>query len=616
MPTFENYKQQLATFFSKAKGDTKLFAKDILNSLKTHDDKISFVNAMEYWHYEIRNQQNKIDQLRQQLQLFQQIKDLPDLTKFTHKHVESIVEIQIIVSSKIKTFINRQDKRYAELKILSDLCLIIITLCKKSGNHTQLNLSDLVSNQITEKDVEKHCNITLFNIESLQKVKLKDVYKTFKNTVGDLLEKKKISQLAEAQITERELNRNGHRRLTEELNNILSIEKNNSWKHKLLYDKQLDLLKLGGSKGLEIETDFSPQANFTTERFRHEYHEPIAACLTMGNTFFGHSYTPGKSKSLCLDASYITQDISVISDGLGHFSSPLDNQKVHWAAFWTAKQAFRRTYEFKDPQQLFDHFKTLLEKVSDDIRNLGVRAEDFGTASCVITKTFKSAQNEAVVMCGSVGDGMAFAWDGKTIHQLCVPRHYVRGIEINPLSVTDKLTLSTIDRSLLKLKSTSVIFTMTDGIWQMLPHRRSPLLQNEEVKMSYYEYRLDIDELTRLFVTFQSNNSAATVNDYRVWLQRLVQDNLEKKRVNLIGLQKIFNAAGQLPINSSIQTYLDSIKENKESIKNMCLMALSDLDYIIDDFNKIAIGEFNNKIQHYQIGDDTALSVQQIKLTT
>ncbi len=619
MPTFDLYKQQLATFFSHAKGDVKILARDILNSIKTYDDKINFVNAMEYWHYEIKNQQKSIERLKHQLELLKKVKDLPDLSKFTDDHVELIVELQKIVSAKMKAIINRQDKRYLELKILNDLCLILMALYKKNNNSQHQKKSDLVSLYLTEKDVYEACKIAISNPEILKKTSIKDVNKSIQQTIDDLLEKKKIIQLIDLQFAALELNQKGHHKLTEELNKILEVEKNNSWKHKLLYDKQLKIFKIGGSEGLEIEADFSQSANLTPERFHSEYNESSATSLLMGSTFFGHSYPAGKSKSLCLDASYAAQDISVISDGLGHFKDLQDNRRVHWAAFWTAKQTFRRAYEFKDPQQLFDHFKTLLEKVGDDIRNLGVRAEEIGTSTCVITRAFKSAQNEAVVMCGSVGDGLAFAWDGKCIHQLCIPRHYARGMQFNPLSITDKdkLTLSTIDRTLLKFKSTSLIFTMTDGVWQMLPHRRSELLQNDEVKMSYYEYRLDVDELTRLFAQFQRIHPTATVNDYRIWLQQLVQENLQRKKSNFINLAKSISellTSSQMPISNSLQVLFETIKDNKESLQNMCLLALFDLDILIKDLSTITISEFNDKIQRFQIGDDTALSVQQVKL--
>lgn len=617
MPSFDDYKKLCGEFFTQKKVEKPaVFASSLLTSAKTEDDKINLVTAMEYWHYDFVKQHNVIIALEKKRDLIKKIEKLADFFRITDQDIQNLVDYQTIIKAKIDTMREKPNYNkdvYQKLRVLSDCCLMLIALYRMKPQSFENSKS--ISTWIKDDDVFRLCKQALY--QPLSAISLKEVQHVIKKSTKEVLKKKKIKvSIAESEVMLSDA-QTRNQMLRNALNELLTVAKENSWKHRFLFKKQLRIFKLRGAKGVEIETDFAFEKSCTRERFFVQKHDSKGACVSLGSTYFNSTYNAGKTKSLLLDANYgcfseSDNDTGATSDGYGHLPNADANKQIQLTAFWTAKQAFRRVHSYQDPQALFKDFPSILANVGNDVRNIGIKVEDFSGASCVVTKIFKSPGN-SIIFCGAVGDSLALVWTGKELMQLNSPRNYPRMMsQFTPRSVTEKLSDEQIDRRLVEVPPSSIILRMTDGVWQMLPYERVIVCKADSKTIEYIEYRLDLKKLTELFLRFSVENPEATADDYHQWLQGNVVDEVNQRKKFLLDLQvQMKVVASQFKKEDSLQKIVNTGGGNNDELKNRLRLALAYLD-LDNNLEEVSLEHFMVKLENIQIGDDTALAVQNV----
>ena len=185
----------------------------------------------------------------------------------------------------------------------------------------------------------------------------------------------------------------------------------------------------------------------------------------------------------------------------------------------------------------------LLLHVGHAVKYSFLHPEEAGTASCVVTHLFETNNKHTLTLVAAgVGDGMVAVFDlqTQTLKTVIKPRQYDRGTQFTPVSITEGIVTS--PPVICPLSAGSVLFRMTDGAWESLPHHCSEIGLDEKIEKRYLEYTLDEVKLGDLLATFAAEYPTATAADYRGYLQNLIQQHIETQKAELLQQQAALQA--------------------------------------------------------------------------
>lgn len=354
------------------------------------------------------------------------------------------------------------------------------------------------------------------------------------------------------------------------------------------------------------------------------YQQPqLHYSAALGITHADNRTDPNEKTELCLDAEYQLEETGTTVDGIGVYQSIENNQHILKSSKLTAKIVTRLCHAYADPEALFRALPWIFQQSRHLIKKHfeGAITE---SACCVMTKVFAHNDECVEVISAGVGDCLAFAWlpEQNRVVTLSSAKQYDYGVQFNPLSVTDALSESMIQRSRILLPNTAIIFRMTDGAWQMLPNQTSKKQVDVHAKRHFIETVIDHKAMATLLSQFTENNPNATEVDYRDFLLQHITKKINALKLTAPELFQTmlpdkldaYKQAHQTQATEPTFAEFSPWFEDQEPETHAKLIeTLSQLECVMDLLSNVTIQELCQSFtQKLELGDDTTLSVQSL----
>lgn len=341
----------------------------------------------------------------------------------------------------------------------------------------------------------------------------------------------------------------------------------------------------------------------------------------LGITHSDSRANPVQRVELCLDAEYQYRNTGTTVDGIGVYPDLAHNRAILKCSKLTAKTLTQLAQQMDDPKQLFDALPTLFDLTRQVIKS-HFRNTISESACAVMTKVFPYSDELCEVVTAGVGDCLAFAWlpTQKQVINLASAKQYDFGRQYNPLSVTNNLTPSMIQRSRILLPNNAVIFRLTDGAWQMLPNRTSSRQFDAQAKRHYIETSIDTTAMATLFCTMSETPLLDNSEGYREFLtQHIIRTVNRLKHNTPTLLQDDIPAAlkeyqSTHPSGESDPTFAEFspwLAQQNPERHQAWIDCLTQLECVIDLLQDVSLSELNSAFANqFELGDDTTFSVQ------
>lgn len=324
---------------------------------------------------------------------------------------------------------------------------------------------------------------------------------------------------------------------------------------------------------------------------------------------------------LCLDADFNIGYTGTTVDGIGVYQDIGKNKDILKSSKLTAKYVSLLADSYTEASHLLGAVPLIFSQVNQLIRN-EFAGNILESACCVLTKVFHLGNSTCQVVTGSVGDCMAFAWNpsSKQVVMLASARQYDFGAQFNPLSITDKLAESQVQKSIIELPQEAVIFRMTDGAWQMLPNVQSDVHQDDSTNRSYIDTIIDTAKLSKMFSDFDERHSNPTEGDYR---DMLLAEILSAVNATKVSVKKIIDDIQLLYLPKCSETlgvdvnilqfgaFIRWLLNEDMPLHDQLILMLNRLEYAVSLMNEAPVIEiFNALNKGIDFGDDVLLTVQ------
>jgi len=223
------------------------------------------------------------------------------------------------------------------------------------------------------------------------------------------------------------------------------------------------------------------------------------------------------------------------------------------------------------------------------------------------------------VVAAGVGDGLVAVFDPchGNLKTLIKPRQYDRGTQFTPFSVTEKLVGESLQCTHIVLPSGSLIFRMTDGAWEGLPHLCSEPLIDQKSQKRYLEYSLDDVVLGKKLTAFIQEYPQASVSDYCTYLQGMIQQTIEAQKIQLVAQRsKILHQLEEFQgaANSTLGDFITC--QSDPQFHTLFDSFLDTLNLVKNDLHKLPLSALEDQLKHVNLGDDITLHVERALYNT
>ena len=613
---FCRYREPLWNFVS-GKTTTvtaEVLVTDFLASAKTPLEKAILLEAAEWVKLKLTDLDEQMKVCRSNILISQSIQSVGKSPKQWNQALQqAISSYQLYVKEQL-TYVTSEER--SALQQASDTCLILLTALKNQANSGKGWSEKTFFKQLTEQQIYQQtaqavfdptlCLVTIHKQNSLKKL-WAIIYQSAEVQLPlSVLEVRK-----KAIATEREQQKSRYQAVLTTWQASLTPSKR--WKQTYLLQPLEPVHRFGGHQGIMIHSFFHLTKPFDAKRF--DLYEALHANMSglLGSTYFGQEKPLEAENTLCLDANYQQGQTGATADGYGHFSTLTENRKVHAAAYRTVKLMTRYVALYPDALSLQADISKLFTHVGHAVKYSFLHPEEAGTASCVVTRLFETNNKHTLTLVAAgVGDGMVAVFDPQTqtLETLIKPRQYDRGIQFTPMSITELVASTSV---ICPLSAGSVLFRMTDGAWESLPHHCSEIRLDEKIEKRYLEYTLDEVKLGDLLATFAAEYPIATAADYRGYLQNLIQQHIETQKAELLQQQAALQAglkAFHGTSTSKLGEFIAWASQSNPQFRTQLTHFLRTLNVANTALDDLPISALEDQLHHVQLGDDITLHVE------
>ena len=258
----------------------------------------------------------------------------------------------------------------------------------------------------------------------------------------------------------------------------------------------------------------------------------------------------------------------------------------------------------------------LFTHIGQAVKYSFLHPEEAGTASCILTRVFETEDKEILTLiAGGVGDSMVVVFDPRSIKlkTLIKPRQYDRGTQFTPISITENLASHTLQCTKLTLPTGIILFRMTNGAWESLPHKRSKPLMDQTIQKQYLEYTLDEIILGEKLAAFISDYPDATATNYRDYLQGLIQQHIETHKAQLLQQkEQIQHQLQAFPgiTNPTLGDFITWASQQNPQFRTQLESFLNALNIAETTLDNLPLSALEDQLQQVHLGDDITLHVE------
>jgi len=243
--------------------------------------------------------------------------------------------------------------------------------------------------------------------------------------------------------------------------------------------------------------------------------------------------------------------------------------------------------------------------------------EESGTASGVLTRVFATANHNMVtIVAAGGGDGLVAVFDphNHTLRTLIKPRQYNRGgDQFTPISITENLVGDMLQCIHEDVPVGSILFRMTDGAWEALPHLCGEPLMDQKCQKQYMDYSLD-EELGKKLKDFALEFPQASATEYRGYLQKMIKHNIKEQKTKIVDqsekirsqLSAFRGGVDKSTVGDFITTTCQYYPEFRTQFDNYMTI----LNLVKTDLDKMPLSALEVQLEHLSLGDDVTLNVE------